>query len=86
MLSALLGVFGTIFGWLGNLLPDSPLRGFAVATEQMQLGLSWLNWFLPISEMLVMLGLWIAALLVVTAVKVALRTVGGIGGKVAGDA
>lgn len=85
MLNAIAGLLSAVFGWLGGLLPDSPLRGFAEAGENLSLGLRWLNWVLPISEMLVMLGLWIAAMLAVTAVKVALRMTASVGGKVAGN-
>lgn len=85
MLEGFLTLLGTIFGWLGDLLPTSPLSGYAVVTEQMTLGLRWLNWVLPLSEMLLMLVAWMAALLAVTAVKVALGVTGSVGGKVVGS-
>ena len=72
MLSGFLQLIGTIFDWLNGLLPDSPFADALQVTQDMTLGLSWLNWVLPISEMLVMLALWIAAMAAVTAVKVAL--------------
>ena len=85
MLSAIAGLLSTVFGWVGGLLPDSPFTQYAVAADSLQLGLAWFNWFVPISEMLVMLGLWIAAMLAVTAVKVALRMTSSVGSKVAGS-
>lgn len=84
MLSGILGLLGTIFGWLGGLLPDSPLTDYAQVTQDMQLGLAWLNWVVPISEMLVMLVLWMGVIAIVSAVKIALRTTSDIGGKVIG--
>ena len=86
MLSALSGLLGMVFGWLGALFPASPFASAVQVTENMRLGLSWLNWVVPVGEMLAIMGLWIAAMFAVTAVKVALRMVGGVGGKVAGDA
>ena len=84
MLNGFLTLLGTLFGWLGNLLPDSPFADYMQVTEDMRLGLGWLNWLLPISEMLVLLGLWIAALAIVSAVKVALSITSSVGGKVVG--
>lgn len=84
MLQAIFGFISTIFGWLGNLLPDSPFDGIVQVTDQLTLGISWLNWLLPISEMLVTLFLWIAACVAITAVRVALDVTADIGGKVAG--
>jgi len=82
MLDILLGVVGTVFGWVGALFPASPFADYVQVTEDMQLGLAWLNWIFPIGEMLVLLMAWIAAMAVVTAVKVALEVTGGLGGKV----
>ena len=82
MLQAIMGFLGTIFGWLGNLLPDSPLREVATVTQDMALGISWLNWLVPISDMLVILFLWIAACVAITAVRVALDVTGDLAGKV----
>lgn len=84
MLQALFGFVGTIFGWLGNLLPDSPFANYVQVTDQMSLGLSWLNWLIPINEMLVILALWIAACAAITAVRFALDITGILGGKVSG--
>lgn len=85
MLSALLGVLGSLFGWLGSLLPASPFGEWLNVTQDMQLGLGWLNWFLPISDFLLMLAAWIAVCLAVTAIRVALEMTSSVGGKVIGD-
>ena len=84
MLQAIFGFISTIFGWLGNLLPDSPFADIVQVTDQLVLGISWLNWLLPINEMLVTLFLWIAACVAITAVRIALDVTADISGKVAG--
>lgn len=82
MLSGLLSLLGTLFGWLGDLLPDSPFAAWMQVTDDLVLGLGWLNWVLPLGEMLTMLSLWIAAMLAVTAFKIGMDTMGHIAGKV----
>lgn len=84
MLQAIFDLISTVFGWLGNLLPDSPFADVVQVTSDLSLGLSWLNWIFPISDMLVILFLWIAACAAITAVRVALDVTADIGGKVAG--
>lgn len=84
MLQALFGFVSTIFGWLSNLLPDSPFANFAHVTDQMSLGLSWLNWLIPMNEMLAILAIWITACAAITAVRFALDITGILGGKVSG--
>lgn len=85
MLDGLLGVIGTVFGWLGGLLPTSPFSDWMTVTQEMQLGLRWLNWFFPVSEMLVMLVGWIAVVAAVQAVRIALRYSADVAGKVVGQ-
>lgn len=83
MLDALLGLVGTLFGWLDALLPTSPFADGIAVIDSMRLGLGWLNWFMPLDQMLLMLTLWIAACLAVTAVRVALDVTSNVAGKVA---
>ena len=85
MLDAFLGLVGIVFGWLGGLLPDSPFADAVTVTDDLRLGLAWLNWIFPVSEALLMLVAWIAAMAAVTAVKIALRVTSDVGGKVAGN-
>lgn len=82
MIQALAQFFATVFGWLGNLLPDSPFANMVQVSEDLALGISWLNWLVPISEMLAMMVLWLAACVAVVAVRVALDVTGSIGGRV----
>lgn len=69
MLSILSSFFGTIFGWLAQLLPGSPFETAFNISEGWSLGLGWLNWFIPIDAMLVVLVGWIAAGVAITAAR-----------------
>ena len=71
-----------MFGFLDGLLPDSPFADAFQVTQQMSLGIGWLNWLMPIGEMLVIMSLWIAACLAITAIRVALEVTSDVGGKV----
>lgn len=85
MLEAILGLFNTIFGFLGNLLPDSPFTGMVQVNDSLLQGIGWLNWLVPINEMLAMMALWLVACVAVVAVRTALDVTGSIGGKVSGS-
>ena len=81
MLGALAGLFSTIFGWLAGVLPDSPFADLAVITGDLHLGIAWLNWFFPISEMLDMLIVWIGLCLAVTVIQFVLNTTADVGSR-----
>ena len=81
MLGGLAGIFSTIFGWLADVLPDSPFADLAVITADLHLGIAWLNWFLPISEMLDMLIVWIGLCLAVTVVQFVLNATADVGSR-----
>lgn len=85
MLQGLLTFLGTIFGWLDSLLPNSPLAGLVQTSQNLSLGISWLNWLFPINDMLALLAIWIAACAAITAVRVAFDITGGLAGKVIGE-
>lgn len=85
MLQGLFTFLGQIFGWLDTLLPDSPLTDLVSASNDIALGISWLNWIFPINEMLALLAIWIAACAAITAVRVALDLTGDVAGKVVGQ-
>lgn len=82
MLQTLTSLLATVFGFLDGLLPDSPFADAFQVTQQMSLGIGWLNWLMPIGEMLVIMSLWIAACLAITAIRVALEVTSDVGGKV----
>lgn len=70
MLSAILAFFGAVFGFLGGLLPESPFRQLLGVTEQLRMGISWLNYFVPIDTFVTMFGLWLAACVAYIALRV----------------
>lgn len=75
MLSFLVSLLHGVFSFLAGFLPDSPLAGVVDTLDGADVGLGWLNWFVPVGDMLALLGLWLAALLVWVAVTSGLRTV-----------
>lgn len=85
MISAILGLVHGFLGWLAGVLPDSPFASLLAGTESIATGIGWLNWFIPVSDLLVIFGLYLAALLVWAAIdflaKRALKTVTGVVGK-----
>ena len=81
-MQTLTSLLATVFGFLDGLLPDSPFADAFQVTQQMSLGIGWLNWLMPIGEMLVIMSLWIAACLAITAIRVALEVTSDVGGKV----
>lgn len=85
MLQMLLQLINTIFGFFNSLLPTSPFGDYIQGSEQIILGISWLNWVLPIGEMLALMVIWLGVCLAVCAVKVALDITGSVGSKVAGN-
>ena len=82
MLQFLTGILSSVYGFLNGVLPGSPFRDFFVVTSDFNLGIGWLNWFVPIDTMAFMLTSWIAAAVVCTAIRVSARVSGGIIGKV----
>ena len=68
MLAAILGLFQGIAGWLTQILPVSPFADMSIPSG-LQQGLGWLNWFLPLGDMLALMAA-VLALLVVARVAV----------------
>lgn len=54
MLDTILGIFNQFFTWIVSFLPRSPFRGFIDSIGEIPF-LAELNWFLPISEVIVLL-------------------------------
>lgn len=53
----MLDIFNQIFTWLYSILPHSPFRGFIDAIGDIPY-LKYANWFLPITEVIVILEAW----------------------------
>ena len=68
MLSFLSTLLSGILGFLNSVLPDSPFSDVLQGAEDLQTGLAWLNWLIPVGSILniflaylVVLLLWAAA-------------------------
>lgn len=86
MVDAILGFFGLIFGWISSFLPENPFIGVVEILDDMRLGIGWLNWFVPLGEMLSLMALWLAAIAAVLTVKIAINATTSIASKVVGAA
>lgn len=59
LLDALLAMISGALNVLGSLLPQSPMLSWATVTADMRLGIGFLNWVMPIADMLAVFGLWL---------------------------
>ena len=64
MLSWVLGVVSGICQFLGNVLPDSPFQSFIATADGIQTGLGYLNWLVPIGDLILIFAAWLGVLLV----------------------
>lgn len=78
MLKFITDLLGGIFGWLNSVLPNSPIQDLVDGFNTASNGFGWLNWLVPISDFLVILGAFLAVLLIWVAVTSALS--GGLKG------
>lgn len=72
MLAFIVGVCGTFFRFLAGVLPESPF-GSIVLAEQLDTALGWLNWVVPVGDMLTLMGVWLTALIAAFVIKVVIQ-------------
>lgn len=72
MLKFLMDFLGGIFGWLSSVLPDSPIQEVVDGFQTAGTAIAWLNWFVPVTDMLLIFGAFLAVLVVWYAVSTAL--------------
>lgn len=69
-------IFAQIFRMLAeglvNLLPDSPIQTLIPSLTGLQLGLGYLNFFVPVNLCFAAMTLWLGVIVAITAVRVAL--------------
>lgn len=70
----------SVLEWVINLLPDSTLSAMTSLPEGVSQYLGWLNWFLPIAEIIVMLAGWVSALLLYFLIAIVMKWVKIVGG------
>lgn len=69
LLSIIFGFVGGILDMLNSVLPASPFQGLIQETDAVTLGLGWLNWLLPIGDMMAIFAVYLVALLAFFAVS-----------------
>lgn len=77
MLSWISSLLSGILGFFNSVLPDSPFADVLQGSEDLQTGLAWLNWLMPIGDMLGIFLAYLAVLLVWAAVDFALSKAEG---------
>lgn len=63
MIDVILSFLTGILGFLNGILPDSPFQDIIEGNELMLDALGWLNWLVPISDLLAIFSVYLVALL-----------------------
>lgn len=84
MLSFLSGLLSGILNLLGTLLPDSPFKDMAEVPESINTGIGWLNWFFPVGDCMLMMGLALTACVAYVAVRFVMGKALTVTGKLVG--
>lgn len=68
MLSFLMGLVRGIVGFLVSVLPVDPLLDSLTLVDEVRTGIGWLNFFIPVGDMLGIFTIWLGLLVLWTAV------------------
>lgn len=68
MLQLLVGIFSGLVGFLSGVLPTSPFQGITLP-ESVGVALGWLNWLVPVNDMLRVFAAWLVAGIIVAIVR-----------------
>ena len=63
MLAVIVGLFDMFMQFLGNVLPESPFSDIALADGVGNM-LGWLNWLVPVGQMVTLMGVVLGILIV----------------------
>lgn len=85
MLEFVTSLISSVCGFLASVLPDSPFADIANGASSLGTGIGWFNWFVPVGDLILIFGAWIAALLLWAAIQWVLTKGEGIIGKVIGQ-
>ena len=77
MLSFIVSLASGVFGWLGQVLPTSPFSGLSLSLSGFGNVLGWLNWIVPVGQMAVMYGVWLAGCAIWQVVSYVLKRLDG---------
>ena len=61
MIAFLLNMVSGLLSWLSGVLPLSPFAGMSLALSGVADAIGWLNWVVPVGQMAVLMGVWLAA-------------------------
>ena len=78
MLEFMMQMISNVGQWLMQLLPTSPFRDWIDALVLPDY-VAWLNWFFPVHEVLIVLGIWLTAIALFYAYSIIMRWVKVIG-------
>lgn len=76
MISAIVGFITGILGFLNSILPNSPFTDLLVGTQGLATALGWLNWIVPVGDLMAIFAAYLAVLLIWAAVDMALGSAG----------
>lgn len=72
MIDVILSFLNGVLGFLNGLLPDSPFSDIIQSNEMMLNALGWLNWLVPINDLMAFFSVYLVALLAYQAASLAL--------------
>lgn len=85
MIALVLGIVKGVMGWLNDVLPNSPFDSLIAGNDAILQGIGWLNWFIPVADMLLIFAGYLAVLIAWVVIDHLLSTAGKtIFGAVAG--
>lgn len=67
--------FGALLDIFDGLLPGSPFSNLSL-DPNVELGLGWLNWFVPFDSMVYLMGVWIGATFLAVVIRAFMRDSG----------
>ena len=85
MLDFLATLFGGIFGFLNDHLPNSPFQQWVSGASVLHDGLGYLNFFVPVGDLIGIFLAYVALLAIWIAVRAILGKTEGIAGKLIGS-
>lgn len=62
----------SVISYLFSFLPDNPFSDFSAPSEVTEV-LGYVNWFLPVKQIIVVIGLWLSAIIVIIISKLVLN-------------
>lgn len=61
MIAFLLNMVSGLLAWLSGVLPHSPFANMSLVLNGVADAIGWLNWVVPVGDMVALLGVWLVA-------------------------